>query len=384
VPTRNRRCSPCPGGTRDPIEAPGDPSLTEVVWQAVSPLLKTLAAFEAVQRYLHPGSISKLVELVSPLRPELQAGRQALESADWPVELAFVRDGLAAACRYAGEALDGFLDASREPTSVVPFYQAVRHSTRALEAVYPLFPVLRPVNSFFLEEPLRASQVILNRLIGASGHEVGVIASASDRKQRGGYSLYVPEYYDGSETWPVVVALHGGHGHGAEFLWSWVREARSRGFLLLAPTSRGTTWSLMGEDVDGDPVRSAVERTRRAYNVDPNRILLTGISDGGTYAFRCGLREKTPFTHLAPISCVLNPLILEDGEMSQAAGKRIYLVHGALDWMFPVDLARMARYELSAAGAELTYREIPDLSHTYPRDENARILDWFGAPLPGT
>jgi phospholipase/carboxylesterase len=140
----------------------------------------------------------------------------------------------------------------------------------------------------------------------------------------------------------------------------------------------------MGEDVDGEPVRSAVEKTRRSYNVDPYRILLTGISDGGTYAFRCGLREKTPFTHLAPISCVLNPLILEDGDMSQAAGKRIYLVHGALDWMFPVDLARVARYQLSAAGAELTYREIPDLSHTYPRDENARILDWFEAPLPGT
>jgi phospholipase/carboxylesterase len=280
--------------------------------------------------------------------------------------------------------LDGFLDASREPTPVIPFYQAVRHSTRALEAVYPLFPVLRPVNSFFLEEPLRASEVTLNRPIGASGHEVGVLASASDRKQRGGYLLYVPEYYDGLEPWPLVVALHGGHGHGAEFLWSWVREARSRGFLLLAPTSRGTTWSLMGEDVDGEPVRSAVEKTRRSYNVDPNRILLTGISDGGTYAFRCGLREKTPFTHLAPISCVLSPLILEDGDMSQAAGKRIYLVHGTLDWMFPVDLARVARYQLSAAGAELTYREIPDLSHTYPRDENARILDWFGAPLPGT
>ena len=113
----------------------------------------------------------------------------------------------------------------------------------------------------------------------------------------------------------------------------------------------------------------------------PERILLTGMSDGGTYAYRCGLRRDTPFTHLAPISCVLNPLLLEDGDMSHAAGKRIYLVHGALDWMFPVDLARMAEYELSAAGAELTYREIPDLSHTYPRDENPRILDWFGVPL---
>jgi hypothetical protein len=26
----------------------------------------------------------------------------------------------------------------------------------------------------------------------------------------------------------------------------------------------------------------------------------------------------------------------------------------------------------------VTYREIADLSHTYPREENARILEWVG------
>ena len=37
----------------------------------------------------------------------------------------------------------------------------------------------------------------------------------------------------------------------------------------------------------------------------------------------------------------------------------------------------MARDALSAAGADVIYREIADLSHTYPRDENPRILDWL-------
>jgi len=27
------------------------------------------------------------------------------------------------------------------------------------------------------------------------------------------------------------------------------------------------------------------------------------------------------------------------------------------------------------------YREIEDLSHTYPREENAAILEWFDASL---
>ena len=45
--------------------------------------------------------------------------------------------------------------------------------------------------------------------------------------------------------------------------------------------------------------------------------------------------------------------------------------------MFPVAMARAAAETLEKAGARVTFREIDDLSHTYPRDENPRILDWF-------
>ena len=45
--------------------------------------------------------------------------------------------------------------------------------------------------------------------------------------------------------------------------------------------------------------------------------------------------------------------------------------------MFPVDVARTARDALSAGGAKVEYREIEDLSHTYPTEENPRIVDWL-------
>jgi len=37
----------------------------------------------------------------------------------------------------------------------------------------------------------------------------------------------------------------------------------------------------------------------------------------------------------------------------------------------------MARDVLTAAGAHVEYREITDLSHTYPREENPKILEWL-------
>ena len=45
--------------------------------------------------------------------------------------------------------------------------------------------------------------------------------------------------------------------------------------------------------------------------------------------------------------------------------------------MFPAAMAREAERVLAAAGADVTYREIDDLSHTYPREMNAAMLAWL-------
>jgi phospholipase/carboxylesterase len=68
----------------------------------------------------------------------------------------------------------------------------------------------------------------------------------------------------------------------------------------------------------------------------------------------------------------------EIADAGRLRGLPVYLVHGKLDWMFPVQVARQTQQLLSAAGADVTYRELDDLSHTYPREINAEILQWLG------
>ena len=63
----------------------------------------------------------------------------------------------------------------------------------------------------------------------AGSSDVRMIHVNNDREARGGYSLYVPEYYDATTAWPMVVGLHGGSGNGRDFLWSWLREVRGGG-----------------------------------------------------------------------------------------------------------------------------------------------------------
>jgi phospholipase/carboxylesterase len=352
----------------------------EAVGALLSPLLGTLERLIWVQRHLHPPLAGELADRLAPATEAVAAPLQALETAAWPDDLVFLRERLVDVSRQTLELVSAFVDAARGAGEPFDLYRALRRFSRVQEALYPLAPVLDPVSRWFLEPGRRDDETLIDRLRAGAmredGRRVGVLHAQNERDTRGGFSLYVPESWDGRAPRPLVVALHGGTGHGRDFLWSWLREARSREVLLLSATSQERTWSIMGEDVDAEALRRMVEAVAERYPVDRARVLLTGMSDGGTYTMLCGLREGMPFTHLAPACGVLH-LGLLGGGLERARGRPIYLVHGALDWMFPVYTARMAQEALTAAGARLVYRELPDLSHTYPRDENPRILDWL-------
>jgi phospholipase/carboxylesterase len=73
----------------------------------------------------------------------------------------------------------------------------------------------------------------------------------------------------------------------------------------------------------------------------------------------------------------------EMADAERLHGLPIFLVHGRLDWMFPVQVARNTRDALSAAGADVTYRELDDLSHCYPREINAEMLNWLNGEGAG-
>ena len=70
-------------------------------------------------------------------------------------------------------------------------------------------------------------------------------------------------------------------------------------------------------------------------------------------------------------------MMMTFADPGRVRGLPIRVVHGAQDWMFPPEMAQGAERTLLQAGADVSYREVADLSHTYPRDENAALLDWF-------
>ena len=305
----------------------------------------------------------------------LRAARRRL--AGWPAEFSEIKNALEAASDAALAAFDGLRAVQNGNGDLVSVFKALRYAPRAQEALYPLVAKLPPVSQFFVEPSLREDAASLARLAEPANENTGIFHDHNEPGSRGGFSVYVPEYYTPERAMPLVVALHGGSGNGRGFLWSWLRDARSHGAILVAPTAVGNTWALLGDDIDTPNLFRILDSVRSRWNVDGQKMLLTGMSDGGTFCYVSGLESASPFTHLAPVSATFHPLMAEMADADRLRGLPIHLVHGRLDWMFPVQVARQTHRLLSAAGADVTYREIDDLSHTYPREMNAPILAWL-------
>ncbi|MGE0829823.1 MAG: phospholipase [Hyphomonadaceae bacterium] len=348
----------------------------EILVAVLPPLFGALEALEFIARHLNPAELASVLERAMDADAGLREARPRL--AEWGEPLAALRARLEEVCDHVFVAFDGVRAAPAQENYMLALFRALRFLPRAEEALYPLAAILPPVNRFFLDPALRGNPEIEQSLFDAAPREdAGLAHIQNEPKTRGGVSFYAPENYAPERAWPLIVALHGGSGHGRSFLWSWLREARGRGAILIAPTSVGETWALMGEDEDTPNLHRIVAFARRTWNIDPARILLTGMSDGGTFSLVSGLQEGAPFTHLAPMCGTFHPMLAQMADPERARGLPIYLVHGAHDWMFPVTTARAAERALTAAGARVNYREIADLSHCYPREESAAALDWL-------
>ena len=335
----------------------------------VSALIRAFEAFDEGMRRLNPIALSDIRKnLLVHLEP-LASAREALQTGDIgekiPSELLRALDFLSGAIRI-------FANEEDLQAAYISALRAARKFCRAQEALFPLCGIFPEVNRYFLEPGVASTGA---DVVGTKHVETGVIHMGASQHPhgRGGYSLFIPETYSHDRAWPLVAALHGGYSHGRDFLWSWLPYARSRGFIVFAPTSQAMTWSITDVAVDERPLVRHLEEVCSLFRIDRLRMLLTGMSDGGTFALAIGLAGNGSYPAIAPVSSALPPV-----DWAKVKGKRIFWVHGAQDWIFPLKWTVASCRNLHQAGADIQLKAIDDLAHTYPREANAEILDWFG------
>ncbi len=341
-----------------------------------------LAEMERVAEQLAPERSAALAaEIEGRFGAPLAEATAALAAAPAPAVLAPFDAIYGAAFQHAVSCatLFGGFPAAPPPERIPRILTSLHHHAQAQERFYVIRDLLSAFRDYW-SHPEAAPASAATAASDTSGATSSTPARSplvrvSAGGHHGGFSLYVPETYDETRAWPVIVALHGGSGNGRDFLWSWLRDARRRGYVLVAPSAVGSTWSAVEEH----GLLEILAWIGARYAIDRERVLLTGLSDGATFTLVYGLAHPETFRALAPCCGVFHPVNFQNGNLERAAARLVYLVHGAQDFLFPVAYAQMTRDLLVEAGADLTYRELPELSHTYPRSESPAILDWFEA-----
>jgi phospholipase/carboxylesterase len=183
--------------------------------------------------------------------------------------------------------------------------------------------------------------------------------------------IYIPKGYKRDVPMPLVVALHGAGGAGANAGFAF-RQADEFGYIVLAPDSRDWTWdSILGHGQDSEFLAAAFQSTVERCAVDRRRLALAGFSDGATHVMSFGIANGDVFGHLMAFS---PGLMRPPG----AKGKpRIFISHGTADPTMPIDVtSRRFVPRLRALGYDVTYREF-ERRHTLPPDIAHDAYAWF-------
>ncbi len=192
------------------------------------------------------------------------------------------------------------------------------------------------------------------------------------------YTALVPKGYDPARRWPLILALAGGRGDGAQYARFWKRTLKGQTYLVICPTARDLWWH-SSHALARLALRDACQR----YHVDRNRVSITGISNGGSGTWFMAMHYPDLFAAAAPMAGapqtgkgrVDYPYLLNLLHLP------VYAVHGDADETIRIKWDRRAAELLDQQGYDCTLDVIPGGSHGSPHQRVQQVVEWLGTKV---
>ena len=189
-------------------------------------------------------------------------------------------------------------------------------------------------------------------------------------------SLSVPQSYEPTRDYALIVCLHGAGFTGEAYLDRW-NSRLGEGYILACPTYPAGAWFTRRAE---DLVLATVQAVQQRYRIDPNRIFLSGMSNGGIGAWLIGMHHAPLFAGLAPMASGIDDVLFPFLENLRTTPT--YIIHGSQDQVMPVELSRKLAGELKNLGYPYIYREHDRThamagGHFFPREELPDLVKWF-------
>lgn len=187
------------------------------------------------------------------------------------------------------------------------------------------------------------------------------------------YRMRAPEKLPEGKTLGLIVAFHGMNGN-EDHMTGFAIEAAKRTklvdqYLIMGGKSKGAGWAT-NDDKD---LLQWIAWAMETYPIDPRRVHIIGMSNGGWMVKRFGWANQDKFATVTAYcgggvdfsgtqkgSRPMPPV----GPMSPAETKtEWYFVHGDADEQVAVDASRRACEQLKQKGYRYVYREIDGADH---------------------
>src|SRR5690606_12554356 len=226
------------------------------------------------------------------------------------------------------------------------------------------------------------------------------------------YRLFIPENYNEQESYPLVLFLHGGGERGTDnerhilindgaLVWTTSENQKKNPAFVLAPQSRDEADGGFG--LTRDPEKPTEIKLRRAfemsydlkmaheilmnvveeYNIDNNRLYVTGLSQGGFGTYNLNMAYPDLFAAMVPIAGGGDP---EKAEL--LVDKPLWNFHAEDDGIIPVSYSRNIINSIREAGGNPIYTEYSaDKGYNHgswvPAYNNPELIDWVFQQVKG-
>ncbi len=213
------------------------------------------------------------------------------------------------------------------------------------------------------------------------------------------YVYLIPNDYDPATSYPLEFMLHGGVSRPQ---WEPGGAWWSRGYDSLKQADRIMVVPASWDDAfwwhqnQAESIPAILKTLKRSFNVDDNRVTLTGVSDGGTGVYFFAFKQPTQWA--AFLAYIGHPSVLRNAQsgvgyrlyFENLLTRPLYLVNGENDRLYPVSSVQPFINILKEAGISHVFRAIENGGHNtnWLPDERPMIeqfkLDNPRDPLPET
>lgn len=177
---------------------------------------------------------------------------------------------------------------------------------------------------------------------------------------RRSFRVHVPKGYNGTDALPMVLVLHGAlsNSFNVGFASKMSRKADKDRFFAVYPVGSGyiggwfKTWNAgtccgpaRRRQVDDIAyIRQVIETMEAKYSVDPDRIYVTGMSNGAMMTYRIGIELADKVAAIAPVE---GTMICKSEQRVLSSPVSVIAFHGEKDRVVPIE---------GGTGRWLTYR----------------------------